>query len=259
MVRRTTATSRPKARPIPVDKSFLQNFVQTSLVPDIEKWAENQPDYRQNTPIGQVDHIAGDSLFVKTSDGRKVLPVSVFVAARPSKAKYAMVLGGRCSSATGVITLFINGAFSPKELIEPERMQSLWDCTHETCLPYSLYSILLHEVTHSSDIFKKKLTYSPSEVEGKTGDPATLRQYVNDPSEVKAFMQQVVDETCNSAKKELIRNYAEQKTNPNRELVDLTLKMSTTWSLIEKALNRKNKALILKAVHDAFDQKGLLW
>jgi len=65
-------------------------------------------------------------------------------------------------------------------------------------------------------------------------------------------MQQIVDEVVSAAGK--IADYA--KTN--EKLVDLALKLSTTWKLIEKHLNFRNRKLILKAVYDALDRAEML-
>lgn len=66
------------------------------------------------------------------------------------------------------------------------RMQSLSSCTHEHCLPYGLYSILTHEVTHAAEsMFRLDPTYYRGP--GVVDETA----YVNDPGEVRAFMQQV--------------------------------------------------------------------
>jgi hypothetical protein len=248
------------ARPIPVDKRALQSFVQQQLVPGFEKWVRRQS--HQDKPIGNESHITDAILSVEDANGRSSRSVRVTVKAKQATGKYAAVLSG--ASRDGEIDLYVNGALTPADFLpvdnsqaktlteyRPNRMSPIWECTHETCLPYGLYSILLHEVTHSADrIFKRRLEYSPSEVIEK--GEAAWGPYVNDAQEVRAFMQQIVDEVVSAAGK--IADYA--KTN--EKLVDLSLKLSTTWKLIEKHLNSRNKKLILKAVYDALDRAEML-
>jgi len=241
---------RTAARPIYVDKQGLKTFVQQQLVPDIEKWLRRRPN--QADPIGSVRGIAKGRVEVLEADGRQSHSVGVIVNARPSNAKGVAVLGG--SAGKEQIDIYMNGALSPSDFLVPtpqtDRMAPLWECTYETCLPYGLYSILIHEVTHAADVFVKGLKYSPSDVLER--GEAAWGPYVNDPSEVRAFMQEIVDQTERMARK--LRPHA--KTN--RRLVDMILKTSTTWGLIEKHLNPRNKTRILKAVYDNLDREGLL-
>lgn len=245
---RLAARFKREARQIPIDKRFIGHFITNDLVPKVTRWLERQP---QNEPIGAqtIGTIARDDITLDMSDRRNVIRLTVAVGAQMSGHPGAAVLGGAASQNDRVIALYMNGAITPESYLSSKRMQLLTECTHEVCLPYGLFSILIHEATHAVDRSLKKIEYSPSEVMDK-GEEA-WGPYVNDPNEVRAFMQQVVDEAVRSADK-LKSHFSGQK------LVNMALRMSTTWSLINKHLNPSNAAKILKAVYVGLDEAGLV-
>jgi len=238
------------ARPIDVDKRGLRSFVQNLLVPSVEEWLRGRAN--QDAPIGSAKNLAVERLEVTDSDGRSTHTVTVFVNSRPSGAKGVAIIGA--SATRDRINIYVNGALSPVDFLVPtkwsDRMSPIWECTSETCLPYGLYANLIHEVTHTADIFMKEIGYDPQDVLNR--GEAAWGLYVNDPAEVRAFMQQIVDETERMAGK--IRDHAKS----NQHLIGIVLKTSTTWKLIEKHLTLKNKARILKSVYEALDRQGLL-
>ena len=190
-----------------------------------------------------VQDLAHGTFGVEEADGRHSHPVQVVVNARHSSAKGVAVLAGK--SASGRIDLYMNGALSPVDILVPtkwsDRLAPVWECTHETCLAFGLYSLLLHEVTHAADVFQKSLGYSPSEVQER--GEAAWGSYVNDPGEVRAFMQEVVDVAERHAP------MLKEHVKSNQQLVNMVLKLSTTWNLIEKHLSSSSKTRILKAVY----------
>jgi hypothetical protein len=209
-------------------------------------------------------------LDVASVDGSEVMKAYVLVNSVDSKGKWASVLGGSAGyrrwengEARVDITLNMNGAISPAEYLEIPapgsgfktiRIQPLSSCTHETCLNYGLYSILIHEVTHAAEsMFKGKgLSYSYDE-NRKVNDETA---YMNDPKEIRAFMQQIVDETSRSATVPVIRDHSNRD---NQKLLNLCLKLSTTWKIIHASLTPTNRAKILKAVYGELASSGLLF
>lgn len=236
------------AREISLNKPQVQSLAE-ELASKIVRWLKRQPE---DEVIGNATDVASGLIYVGDADGRSSHAVNVTVGFRPSSAKGAAVLAGR--SLPGSITVYVNGALTPKDWLVPtpmiNRLEPMPACTHETCLVYGLYSLLIHELTHNADIFATKLQYNPQEVLDK--GEAAWGPYVNDPAEVRAFMQQVVDETERMARK--IRTHVPS----NQRLVDMVLRLSTTWSIIEKHLNSRNKARILKAVYDMLEREDLL-
>jgi len=250
-------------RPTPIDREEIKSFVTNKLVPAITRWLKRQV---QDQPLGAVSGIVEDDLKIESVDGKETLRASVLVQSKAATGKWASVLGGSSGyrrwqggEARVNITLWLNGALSPADYFDTDpmkgnRLSPLSACTHEHCLPYGLYSILTHEVTHAAESMftGKQPTYYQQGPGGQ--EVADEVAYVNDPKEVRAFMQQVVDEVVRMAKKDMIRDHV--KTD--RALVDLCLQLSTTWMAIDKHLLSSNRAKILKAVYDGLDKEGLL-
>jgi hypothetical protein len=221
-------------------------------MPQIVRRAERHP--RQDEPIGDTRGWAKAEITVEAADGRDTITVKIEVESERSRAPRVSVLGGKSNPNTGV-TLYLNGALTPADLSSEERTQPLHACKHEKCIAYGLYSILIHELTHVAEepLRKRRApTYSPDEAREK-GEGSSA--YVNDPSEVRAFMQQIVDEVEHNAQDSLLWEHLRQ----NRQgYLDTVLALSTTWSIIEKRLTPSNRARILKSVYEMLDRKGLL-
>jgi hypothetical protein len=253
------AARHQASRPVPIDKEEVGRFVEHHLVPDIVSWLKRHP--HQDQPIGAHSGIAAAWLNIDSVDRQETLQAEVYVKSVEAKGKWAAVLGGSSGKrrweegeARVQVILWLNGALSPADFLVPQagtdRLQPLSGCKYETCLPYGLYSILTHELTHAAEaMFREK---TPKYLRMPEDDPKRREVYVNDPGEVRAFLQQVVDEAVRGAK------HLREHSKSNDWLVKFSLKMSTTWKEIEGALNRGNRAKILKAVYDALDKEGLL-
>ncbi len=261
---RVSSRYRVATRPIPIDKREVVRFVAKELAPDILRWLQRQPE---DDPIGAVQGVASGVIEVESSDGKGTLRAYVYVESKAARGKWAAVLGGSSGKrkwekgeARVQVTLWLNGALSPKEWLDEDpvtggRMQPYPGCSSERCLAYGLYSILTHELTHAAEsMFEgREPTYYQRGPEGEqvvTDEVA----YINDPKEIRAFMQQVVDEVLRYATTPMIRDNAK---NP-KHLIDLSLKLSTTWKAIDPHLTRANRSRILKAVYGALSQEGLV-
>jgi hypothetical protein len=102
-----------------------------------------------------------------------------------------------------------------------------------------MYSVLIHEVTHLRDL----LTHSPA----KAGAPSA--DYHNKPAEVRAFMQQIVDEVLHYAH-ELGQDdggwlFTGRLTT---DFIENAMEKSGTWERVRRDLTPKNEKLIIKAV-----------
>lgn len=239
---------RRGARPIPVDKQALADFVQQRLVPRVVEILRGLPG---DEPLNDGRSLGAAQLRLRGVSGI-VRVYSVIVSTRMSKHKGAAVLAGALQGDR--IHLMVNGALTPNDILKPtawsDRLSPLDQCTHETCLPYGLYSILLHEATHAADSFRSAPTYDSQKV--KDWAPEEQESYVNDPGEVAAWIQQVVDETVQLAKKlrPLVRS--------DQDLINKSLQVGTTWRVVGALLSDANRRKILKAVHQALDEANLL-
>jgi len=257
---------RMATRPIRIDKALIRRVVQNELVPQVKRWLERHPHPDQ--PIGARDTAVAEARFyVDSVDGTEQLRIDVLViSARATRKAYPVLMGTAGTrhfengEAFVQVTLQLNGAMSPNEYLATngsntdlasfvtDRFTPLSECTSETCLPFGLYTVLIHETTHAAETaFRKPLQYEYD----KDYKVKNEKDYVNDPHEVRAFMQQIVDETVRMAHK-LSEHMSGTK------LVDSSLRLSFTWSNIEKDLNARSRKLILTAVYQAFSDDGLL-
>lgn len=104
-----------------------------------------------------------------------------------------------------------------------------------------IFSVLIHEFTHAADYGKGK-GWGTSTSENQTNS-----SYHNDPREVRAFLQQILEET-----EEYIRKFVGDDTfglsDQVTDLINLALKESFTWKRIEPDLTPENRKYILRNV-----------
>jgi hypothetical protein len=126
------------------------------------------------------------------------------------------------------MTLSINYQRTPNELLQNTK-----------AVEQELYSVLIHEVTHLRDLLK----HTPARAGAGSAD------YHNKPSEVRAFMQQIVDEVLSYVHKLGRDDGGWLFTGRlSSDFVDSVLDKSGTWERIRRDLTKPNEKLILKAV-----------
>ncbi len=143
------------------------------------------------------------------------------------------VLGGalhRIGSDRLEITVRLNAM----KAVEDFRSQKQW-------LIREVYSTLLHEITHAKD-FQRPKSYEISE----RGTPTDPKTYYNDPQEVRAFLQQILDQTRAFVihTHELLGEDLEADTT----LVENALRASLVWDEIKRHLSPQNRKHILRIV-----------
>jgi hypothetical protein len=131
--------------------------------------------------------------------------------------------------------LSINYQRTPNELLQ-----------NLSAVEQEMYSVLIHEVTHLRDL----LTHTPAKAGAGSAD------YHNKPAEVRAFMQQIVDEVL-AYVHELGRDDGGWlfTGHPTAYFVDSALDKSGTWERIRRDLTKPNEKLILKAVTRALSDE----
>jgi hypothetical protein len=103
-----------------------------------------------------------------------------------------------------------------------------------------LFPVLLHELTHVADKYKGRGPAKDMSRDEARGSAA----YYNDPGEVRAYMQEVVDEL-----EDFARHLPKfQKTFGISKGVDVLLKRSATWNEISPHWTEDNKRKVIKAV-----------
>lgn len=107
-------------------------------------------------------------------------------------------------------------------------------------LERQLFPVLLHELTHVADKYKGRGVAPDMSRDEAQGNAA----YYNDPGEVRAYMQEVVDEI--EAKSKHFSVFMD-RFGPSKGL-EYLLKSSNTWDEISPYWTEANKRLVIKAV-----------
>ena len=165
---------------------------------------------------------------IRAVDGSTMV-VQVLLKARESDSPY-YVLDGGSGHAKGqpVVVIHLNGS-----LEIPKNTGGV--------LKTQLYPVLLHELTHAADKYTRGgLGMSLDEARGN-------EDYYNDPGEVRAYMQEVVDEVMRHS-----RHFDTffRKFGPSRGL-EYLLKFSATWTEASPYWTEVNRRKVIKAVSQA--------
>jgi hypothetical protein len=215
--------SKAAARPIRLDKAMVKREVK-ELADEVWRRLKRMP---QDEPVGQF--VLNFNVVIRNTDGENIETVIV-VKMQPSSS-VDLVPGGGTGKAvrTGqpAIVVLLNGRYNPP-VFNPKASRFMGE----------LYGILLHEFTHIADKYKGG---GPTTRHVKTLEEMDAEKYYNRPSEVRAYMQQIVDEVRKYFPK--IRKHFDRK-----ESVHLALRTSQTWKEVEPYLNRRNRNRILNAV-----------
>lgn len=243
LARQVASRSVRARRPIPVNKAQAKAVV-TELIDSLREWLPKQ----EEAPLGNK-HLwmgyGGQHVRLKDVQGRwKSIDVNVY-AVDPGSDYMPVSLGGSFQNGTHPeIHLNINGKLTPSQLLFV-----LGTVEHE------FYSTLIHEMTHASDILLPG-TFKVQPGEGV--DPSDA--YYNDPNELRAWMQQVVDDVTSQGwvtlglKGSLGRNLVKKFPKTWRqEAIERALGQSSKWKQIQRHLIPASRKKILQAVYQAME------
>jgi hypothetical protein len=227
------------ARPIPIDKGRASTDaynLQTLLTQALRRFPAGEPlGSRRPFIKTTLDNMEGQLNVFHSPIQAPIVQVGSAQTRSPSP-----LLGGsfEMRGDQAIIHIDLNGMMTPAALTEAlsGRPGMLM-----------LRSTLLHEITHALDKATKSNYHDDSK--GPYGvDPA---RYYNDPSEVRAYMQQIVDD---------VLVFAERARNKplltGTKLVSDALRSSPRWMQIRQHLTKENTALMLKAVYRALADGG---
>jgi len=228
--------SKVAARPIRVDKSYIKRKAK-EIAEDVWRRVKRMP---QDKPVGKF--VLNFNATIRNTAGEDIETVIV-VKMQPSSS-VDLVPGGGTGKAVvtrqPAIVVMMNGRYNPP-LFDPDRSRFMRD----------LYSVLLHEFTHIADKYKET---GPTTRHVMTPEEMDLEKYYNRPGEVRAYMQEIVDEVRRYFPK-IYRHFGRQ------EGLHLALKTSETWKRIQQYLNRRNRNRILNAVwnsvQDMMEEQGV--
>jgi hypothetical protein len=165
----------------------------------------------------------------------QMVEVDVFWRSKNKKGSFEMVLGGgagknnRTKQPAAIIIL--NGIYQPSDFID-EGVEFHYQAT----------TVLLHELSHLADVFVKPSGPSSSRVLSE--EELDLKKYYNRPTEVRAYMREIVEEVQKHLP-EFLQHF------PKNEAIARLVKLSATWEQIKPHLTEQNKGLVLKGVYQA--------
>lgn len=230
------------ARPIPLDKSYAKKLANQLYVELLGKLKHTRPDRPLSVflrakdmtgkPIAYRSEYLLEYSEVTSPDLERVVPIVFVLCSEMSPGSMRQfICGGH------VARLGSRGSRGSKVQLELQLAdKDVEDYTSpqgKKGVVQELFSVLIHEMTHLIDVLEKLGDSTDSE------DPSV---YYNKPSELRAFLQQIVDEAQTFAQ--------EHGPAPLTSLLPLALKNSPTWQRIEKALTPLNRKKVLKVVHD---------
>lgn len=215
-----------EARAIRLDKASLLD-----LSKDLEEAVVRRGS---NEPMGQKV-LANKPFVVKAVDGSPV-SLQVVLATRPSD-NPDIVLDGGVGTYKGdkVVLIYLNGS-----------QPGLKSWAQKKLLSHKLYPVLIHEMTHVSDKYTKGVGDRMTQEEAR--DNAA---YYNDPSEVRAYMQEVVSE---ASERFPIWDKLVKISPTKAKAVDYLIGNSGTWAEVSPYWTTSNKQKVLKAVVQALDE-----
>lgn len=231
-----------ESRPTPIDKLALRDYVEM-LSDDIFTSAREITNLNNTEYIDENDVLLESEFGVADVKTKEWITFPVIVRSIVDNEKVnqgPLLLGAGAGLVDGrfIVELIVNGAYTWQKLKELR-----YDFVDKA------FSLLLHELTHAADhaydakgIQLGRPSYmSP---EGEIDD----EQYWNDPREVKAFIQEAVEEALVRAEQFSRMHY---KENVTRDQVLDYVYEGELWKQFAKYMNERNRAKLLKAVYAA--------
>lgn len=240
---------RQAARPIPIDKPALAKLAK-ELVRELPKHMRFKPSDMEDTRMswcrGFTQNWGFDLGVYETTDvrGRYVgVPVRVgwenmedwgptrqWIAG--GSVQHRSYGGGEASKYQ--MNVKVNAARIPKEML-----------AHLDRIEKEAFSVLIHETTHLRDLLKRIDAYQHAK--------ETTEGYYNEPTEVRAFMQQTADEVIEFVEQQAktLGGVGPWGITLSGRTLERALEMSTTWDRIRKHLNPSNEKLVIRGVERA--------
>jgi len=227
------------ARPIRIDKGAVSRLLDR-LYRQLQKLAARNP--KDQLGVSRQSLVT-DSLILQDVLGNRK---EVFVALTSDRGVGSPVLsGGFGHLKTGpnkgapIVIVVLNGTYTWEGVANPKVSR------HE------MQVILMHELTHAADAPKG----SKGPIQGRipTSEELNLKEYYNDPHEVRAFMRELYEAMAPLVRKVMVTSLGTQWGLSR--ILNNFLRSNTIWGEIKPHLTRKNKQKILKGLVTAFQDE----
>ena len=238
--------ARFATRPIPLDKGAIRQLADR-LAKQVATWAARQPP---DLLLGPDHHMLDWSWEAQVVKGEK-MHIHGFFISEPTKSPN-LVIGAAAFKpdpfdfeveGEAAIRIRLNGSKPFKDFLDGE---------HEGTngLRYQINNVLVHELSHIAEfrfLQRKDVHRFEDSEEGK-------KEYYNSPTEVRAYMQQIVDEIMPKARS--FKKFV--KPVSTHDFVMKLLHTSPRWKQVQPYLKPHSEALILKGVYHELDAAGLV-
>lgn len=243
-------------RPIPLDEAALRDDAE-AIVAKIHREAEDilaarKADHqRLDWPLEPTR--ANVAIFhhpmkAKAITGdRRIDRTVARVRIVPSRSRQVIVAGsaslfrGRdgTSKPEGRVELLVSANMTPDELLQASS-GGQYSAAFEQVL-----RVLRHEMTHVGDW---KIETGPSYQASADNRVDDLREYYNDPLEVRAFTREVADD---------VKHYVSMNVDTvrPRDLFDRALESSSTWTRMQPYLTPENQKRVLRVAYRAVEDE----
>ena len=183
-------------------------------------------------PLGENIIVKGHPYPIRAVDGT-TLTTYLRLQSIPTKDfKYIPSGGLGFSQGKPVVVVHVNGSIDAEQLYKG---------TTSHLVQRQLYPVLLHELTHAADKFSRGVGESMSQEEALNNEA-----YYNHPTEVRAYLQEVVDETS-----EFFKHYEQLQRHFGNRAVEILMQRSSTWEEVSPYWTEQNKRKVIKAVVQA--------
>jgi hypothetical protein len=241
--------ARFAARPIPLDKAAIRKLSEELAAKVAAYAAKHDPE----APMWPADEEIPWSFTIKSVNGVDLQIEGHFNGEHGHSPH--LITGGRASkpdllddqTADIHVRITLNASKPCKEYLDVEYQLPL--------LAGQIYSVLVHELTHAAEFQYIRKAPVPDHYLPPEGRAKSFDDYYNSPHEVRAYMQQVIEDIVYKAPG--YRKRVAPDLSPHDFVMKL-LRTSDKWKQIEHHLNPKNTATILKAVYDALVKRGVL-
>jgi len=218
-----------RARAIRIDKNRIR-----SLAQELEQVLATKVPASEE-PLGKQVLVAGNSYQIESVDGS---PKTIYIRMQsvPEDNNQIIPHGGfgyTKKDNKPVVVVFVNGSLPANVIRKAAKSGSL--------AQYQIYPVLIHEITHAAD--KAKGGWGSQE-EAK----ADKAGYYNDPAEVAAYTQEIVDEVERHFKR---WEKLKKVQGSEGKALQFLINFSSTWKEVQPYWTDANKKKAVKSVLQA--------
>ena len=224
-----------ESRPTPIDKGAISKLVD-ELYDALIAALRVQPAAE---PIGDHKNLVEVPFSTRDVRGKYVLSFPVKIRSVTEEGHDGVFIGAGAGKVRGrtVIDIEINGKYSPERYAGDMAQH----------LKKALYVALIHEVTHVADLVYDLKGQESGQQYYKADNSIDPEKYYNDPREVRAYIQEAVDEALERA--------AQKPELRGKEMVKWAM-AGRTVSMLEGDMNARNFARVARAIYNSLEKEG---